>query len=372
MPREQRPEIGVTGLELLAGEDSSAAWAARAPDTAAAVASTTRATRNRTAAPRTRPSYIAPRGWKKLFCISITSKTSTGAAVVVTGFLPGRNGSAVAAQVADLVEHPLRRRDQASSRTGLYGTGVRAGDSAGPARRGTRILRSRRGGDLRANAKSSTASVTTSSRLVRTASPARWRGPAGRPCAGPSPRIQCPRPRPAWPRRSAAATGTATHGDVAARARDMGLADRSAVAEVRVRCRGALDEQPVLDHDDRRAGRLPTGAIACRPGWGMTMARRTWARRSRFSASAPGRRTQATNPELGPHDESDFGGPAGDEPQFAWFISWSRQTPRKSAYISSTTGRQAVHRAHRQAHDRGFGEIGVSSTRPGYFSANPG
>ena len=45
----------------------------------------------------------------------------------------------------------------------------------------------------------------------------------------------------------------------------------------------------------------------------------------------------------------------------AWLSSWSRQTPRKSRYISSTTGRMPGHgRADAEAHDRRLGDRGVA------------
>ena len=55
----------------------------------------------------------------------------------------------------------------------------------------------------------------------------------------------------------------------------------------------------------------------------------------------------------------------------AWLRSWSKQTPRKSRYISSTTGRRPAIAAPTPSPMIAVSEIGVSSTRPGNSPDSP-
>ena len=55
----------------------------------------------------------------------------------------------------------------------------------------------------------------------------------------------------------------------------------------------------------------------------------------------------------------------------AWLSSWSKHTPRKSRYITSTTGRMPAIAAPTPRPTIAVSEIGVSRTRPGNWSARP-
>ena len=55
----------------------------------------------------------------------------------------------------------------------------------------------------------------------------------------------------------------------------------------------------------------------------------------------------------------------------AWFSSWSRQTPRKSRYITSTTGRIPAMAAPTPSPTIAVSEIGVSRTRSPKRSRSP-
>ncbi len=55
----------------------------------------------------------------------------------------------------------------------------------------------------------------------------------------------------------------------------------------------------------------------------------------------------------------------------AWFRSWSRHTPRKSRYISSTTGRMPAIAAPTPSPTIALSEIGVSRTRSPNSSCRP-